>query len=657
MAKQKNLYTFQVTARSAEEANILYTTPDTYGLHVTIESKHEYEDFIEYELNIENETENDFKGLIHCQAMTYASNPKFFMPAFLYNRNRGNTEAYQLQDGTIAQFPRLSLTEKGLPYSDYWMVCSNRLSHPISALYDNGQILAISANPLNSAGQFNGFSCQIGLEKSAVGFTLGYENAPGVYIADGDEAYNIIRELEKTAIVIAGKSTYSTSFRVYAFQAENELGINRVIRHAYEQYHQPVRQASNYQETIQDISNAIFEDAYVESLPNYSTRVFLKNGKIVHDPIGSIAWTGGVEVAVPELYAAARLSNEAMREQACTVIRHIVEHSLNENSGLPFDAYNESSWYTEGWWDFDLRESGHSSYLVGQALYYILLGYEIEKNFFKTEHSDWLEFVNQVLARIELTKDNLGEVPHIWSSKDGHGLDYDSFCGCWCVAASAYYCKLTGNIDRLNSAIKSAHHYYNTYISKMECYGTPHDTLKAVDSEGSLAFIKACRTLHEITGESQYLRMLQDGIEYEFTFKFCWNPPIMYEPLKRLDWSCCGGSVTSTCNPHIHPMSNNVMDELLYCYQQTKDNYYLERLKDTAQWAMQTYSQYDGQYDYGKKGWMSERFCYSDGLMIETYSDGSLCSTWKCFLPWGASNILEGFCGNCWNIKEQLEIK
>jgi len=45
-------------------------------------------------------------------------------------------------------------------------------------------------------------------------------------------------------------------------------------------------------------------------------------------------------------------------------------------------------------------------------------------------------------------------------------------------------------------------------------------------------------------------------------------------------------------------------------------------------WGCQTYNYYDGEYDYGKKGWMSERYCYSQGLLTEKYEDGSPASTW-----------------------------
>lgn len=48
-------------------------------------------------------------------------------------------------------------------------------------------------------------------------------------------------------------------------------------------------------------------------------------------------------------------------------------------------------------------------------------------------------------------------------------------------------------------------HYYETYVKRMECYGAPLDADKAVDSEGILAYIKAVRYLHALTGDDLYL--------------------------------------------------------------------------------------------------------------------------------------------------------
>src|SRR5690606_23493204 len=127
---------------------------------------------------------------------------------------------------------------------------------------------------------------------------------------------------------------------------------------------------------------------------------------------------------------------------------------------------------------------------------------------------------------------------------------------------------------------------------------------KAVDSEGILAYIKAVRYLHALTGEEYYLEHMKDAINYEFTFKFCYNSPVKIPPLSRIGWSSCGGSVTSTANPHIHPMSSNVVDELIYAVEKTEDEYIRRRLSDTVLWGCQTYNTYDKEFDHGKKGWM-----------------------------------------------------
>ena len=180
------------------------------------------------------------------------------------------------------------------------------------------------------------------------------------------------------------------------------------------------------------------------------------------------------------------------------------------------------------------------------------------------------------------------------------------------------------------------------------CYGAPLDTDKAVDSEGVLAYLRAVRYLHTITGEKDLLRHMKDALDYEFTYKFCYNSPIKIPPLSTIGWSSCGGSITSTCNPHIHPMSSTVVDEMLYYVKQTGDAYVKSRMEDTVKWGCQTYNTYDGEYGYGEKGWMSERFCYSQGLVVEKYPDGSPASTWFALMPWASASVIEGLVGDYW---------
>ena len=89
-------------------------------------------------------------------------------------------------------------------------------------------------------------------------------------------------------------------------------------------------------------------------------------------------------------------------------------------------------------------------------------------------------------------------------------------------------------------------------------------------------------------------------------------------------------------------MSSTILGELQYYVDQTGDDYVKSRLEDTLLWGCQTYNTQDREYGYGKTGWMSERFCYGQGLLVERYPDGSPASTWFALMPWAACSVLEG---------------
>ena len=131
-----------------------------------------------------------------------------------------------------------------------------------------------------------------------------------------------------------------------------------------------------------------------------------------------------------------------MRNQALACIQHIVDHSLNLRTNLPYEAYCEAQWNNRGWWYDYLHNPGHTSYVTGQALYFLLKAYDFEKNHYNVEHNDWVAFIKKVAAALEKTKNAEDEYPYIISENSGIGIEYDSFCGAWILAALAYYCYL-----------------------------------------------------------------------------------------------------------------------------------------------------------------------------------------------------------------------
>lgn len=650
-----------IMARSRMDDSSNYTLLQEQGLVASVElsgGTGSAQDPFQGKVEVRNERSVPWSGVIHIELPFDQTIPRFFLPAFMYGRNRG--EAPQ---NVPKEFPRLRDGKPTRPSSPWWMVRSDRLSHPAAFVYDNGKIYGLCASPYfvckdgskvqwkpdveGDFYQYGGFTCS--LAKGTVGYTLGYENAPWLFIKA-----TLVKDrapLAENCFELAPGESVTISLDVFEYAAESELSVNAAIQEVYYRYHQHPRTASDLRATVTDLSRAVYQYAWLPEDLSYSGFVIedRENGGYRYNKIFSLSWTNGLSVAVPVLMASLRLKDESMRQQALSCMTNMMKNALNPASGLPYETYDNGTWSNKGWWFDGMHTPGHSSYLIGQAMYYILKAYDYEKRLKQCLHEDWLSYVIQVLEKIETTKNTDHEYPYILSEKTGAGIEYDAFCGTWCMAALAYYSWLTDDNTYLDSMKRSEKHYYETYIKRMECYGAPLDADKAIDSEGILAYIKALRYLHALTGEKLYLDHMRDAIHYEFSFKFCYNSPIQIPPLSKLGWSSCGGSVTSVANPHIHSMSSNLVDELLYYVEQTDDSYIRDRMIDTIKWGCQTYNRFDKEFDYGKKGWMSERFCHSEGLVTETYEDGAMASTWFCLMPWASGCIIEGLAGDYWD--------
>ena len=595
-----------------------------------------------YEISVTNESDDKWAGIFHMEIGMPKNDPQYYLPAFMYGRNRGDEPI----DG-MKLYPRIT-DNISKPGSPIWKVRGDRLSHPVAMVYDNDKVIGISASPYRNDKLFrySGFTLDNSGNECKVGYTLGYENYPWLFI----ESSVVVTDEPKddNYFVIDAHETISFKVYIYEEKAEDERLINRIIENVYYRCHEEPIKKSSVKEAVSDIAGAISKYAWIEENKGYSLFVFDRGDEILRK-LGSFSWTNGLSVAVPVLMSAIRLNDDAMKNQALCCINNIIHNSLNPLSSLPYDAYSdEGVWSVKGWWYNGMKTGGHSGYIVGQGLYYIMKAYEFVGVHCKKQYDEWLEYVKPVIEKLTHTANGEGEFPYILSAKTGAGLEYDSFGSSWIMTAIVYYMKITGDYTYLDMIKKSELHYYEEYVKKCICYGGPLDISKGVDSEGILAYIRAVMLLHMITKEDIYLEHLKDAIEYEFTFKFCYNSPVSIPPLSKTGWSSCGGSVTSVVNPHIHPMSSTVVDEMMYYVSQTDDEYIKSRINDVIMWGCQTYNYYDGEYDYGKKGWMSERYCYSQGLLTEKYEDGSPASTWFALMPWAGASIIEGMTGDAW---------
>ena len=608
-----------------------------------------------HRVTVRNEGDSSWSGVLKLDLSFDAVSPRFFMPGFLYGTNRGEAP---LQ--TRSKAPRMRSGDPDFPASSWWMTRSDRLSHPAVFAFTGNRIVGLCAPPyfLKTNGgisawapgvsgdwlQYAGFGCDLGRRR--ISYTLGYENAPWFFL--DSRHYYPRSPLSGNRFRLEAGEEVRFTVAEFSYPAERETGMNAALRKVYSLYHEPPRRCQTPESAVRTIAEAVGSAAWLPQYQAYAGFVFDKPDSHEVRLIPSISWTNGLAAAVPMLEASLRLHREDLRDQALQCIGHIVRTSINPRNGLPFTAEVDGSWCNRGWWYDAQPVPGHAAYLVGQAVYLILKAYMFEEQLSGEKHEDWLEYARKVIFVTERSRNGDGEYPYVFSEETGAGLCYDSLSGAWCMAAASLYCALTGETGMLVDLLRSEQYYYRAFVSRMECYGGPLDIDKQTDSEGILAYIRAVRWLHGITGEQTLLNHLRDALEYEFTFKFCYNSPVKVPPLSKVGWSSCGGSITSVCNPHIHPMSSSVVDELLYYVSRTEDEYIRSRLEDTVLWSCQVSSTRDGEYDYGKTGWMSERFCHCEGLLTETYPDGSPASTWFALMPWACGCILEGLAGEYW---------
>lgn len=634
-------------------------------------------------IEIKNRSNRNWTGVIKVALLTDREDARFFLPGYMYGTN--NSESV-LPPRLIKEFQRLKKGRVKPPFSPYWYMRSDQLTHPVAVMYADQKIWGISGspylvndNPLTfwEPGQrgftgYNGFYCSI-KENSEVGFTIGYWNYPGIYTSPWEYTRYDPSKSQGCILIPAG-TTVKFEIRVFAFNSEHEDALGKVIQNVYDSYHEkPLsKNESGIRKAVVDISSAIFKDAYSPLHNSYSlvqmkpiskqmwNKYELKNSYTPDDYLftyeGIIGWTNGTVIAVPLLQASYRLRDDSLRNQALKVIDEIVGESLNPATGIPYCAKIEGKWTNEGWWTPWIKSEGvkpgHSSYIIGQSLYYILKAYELEKAN-GHEHVEWLAFVGKIIERVAKTQDKNGAFPRFWDEVTGIGSEYDAFSGCWVSASMAYYIKLTGEKGLLPIVLKSEMRYYKDVI-RMECSKTPLDVADAPDSEGILAYIRLTKILSELVGDKaesgiSYLDRMRTGIDYVLSFTYCYNVPNLLPPLDQLDWSTSGGCITSVCNAVIHCMTNTILDEIHYYYRQTGDEYYGKRLADIYNWGLQVYNHSDCQFFFGKKGWSSEYFCQAERYVVAVrLSDGTRSSLWFAYHPWATASILEGICGEMW---------
>ncbi|MBQ7915684.1 MAG: hypothetical protein IJ315_02720 [Firmicutes bacterium] len=545
------------------------------------------------------------------------------------------------------ELPFLAEHEEGDPFTaSRWEFRADRAATPLSALTFTGGAIGIAIDPYSDdvargirldEGRkevsfiHNGVFAQL---PDVCGVSLGYVNDPVTYLGKKKP----IPSTQELACKASCKGT------IYLLEGEGRTVLHEMIRAEYPKRHERARHEKDYLTAIRGMIDSFTKknwDNEAKEYTNMNCRIpenpVMKPWRLVCD----IGWCGGGVLAYPLVLARkikGAIQADTFEQARCgeDMIDHILK-AYNEKVGLLYNytqPRHEGDDPNGGWLSLP---TGHSAYMMGTALHYILKSALLMG---KDAPEFWIRRSKEVLDELIALQREDGAFGFGYSAEERKVIEWNGFAGCWFAPAAVYLWKLCGEEKYLESA-KKALRYYHQYVAALNCYGTPMDTRQAVDEEGNLAFIRGSRLVYEYTGEEVFLQYLKDGAEYEYLWRYSYKARPECPPLNDGEWNSCGGAVTSVSNPHIHPMGLIVDSDLRYLARVSGDVYHQARAEDSIAWAMQNLERYPEKNGYGWYGMMSERWCPSDGLLSEHYSDGSLSSTWFSYNLWAPANALE----------------
>jgi len=554
------------------------------------------------------------------------------------------------EEAKLGEFPLLTAAHPECTFcAPRWEYRADRASVPMSSLCCKRGAAAIDIEPYteleNALGKDrsyirNGVYAEL---PDRFGVTLGYTNDP-VTVKNRSVPTPSLRDTAKKAAVCG---------TIYAQEGAERTSLHAIIRKVYEKVHERAEYKKSFKEALKGMLEAFCYENYNKDSGEYTNKKCQPPHDTVLKPwrnVVEIGWTGGAILAYPLVLSRYLLDEEAEAPLAYamdgeTYIDRIVD-CYNEKSGLFYDLMapiDKSGSRVNGWWTYyGLVKDCHSAYTVGSAVHYVLKTIAYLKKNGHPWKALWLERCRKVLDTVIALQREDGAFGYTYSTEERKVFDWSGFAGCWFVPALVYLAELTGEAVYLEPA-KKALEYYHGFVKGLNCYGAPMDTWKSIDQEGNLAFIRGSRLMYEQTGEAQYLTYWKEGAEYEFLWRYAYRTRPEFAPICD-GWNACGGSVTSISNPHIHPMGVLADTDLYALAKVTGDSYYKDRAMDSTAWMMQTLELYPEKTGYGRYGVLSERWCPSDGLTTERYSDGRGYSSWFSYNLWAAANVMEAVC-------------
>jgi hypothetical protein len=555
------------------------------------------------------------------------------LPGFMIGDNR--------PEDTGPAYPQLApVQDLNLPkmLSPHWGIRADRATAPVAFLFGDQGMRALAVPPYSGEGSGAANGLRLCLTRG-IGLSIGFVVEPIQFVSCGNGApgyrgYHCFQGPERFTC------------RLFASADGDRRGHAAVLRRLYDLHHEAAPRGDGMRATVRMLADAMVADVLVPAATTYAAEARGEIFKIKDWQFGrvvtEIGWTGGAMAAYPFLLLQAKYRKSELADYAVQRLDRIAE-SINPASGLFWECQDGERAHAKGWWTY-LSPEAHYAYTNGHACHYLLKAADLVP----ARAPAWIAAARRVLDRVLTFQLPNGQFPVSFSVTDGTPLRSDGFAGCWFATALAHLYRHTREARYLEAAARAAVGYHADVIALSPC-ATPMDTHNATDQEGNLALLHLAHALHLLTGEARFLDILRDSAGFEMMWRYYYNtrPPVA--PLDTADWGSSGGSVTSAHNPHIHPMQLNALDPVLHLYDATGDAYWLERTRDAVRYGCCCVCRPSEDFGWGKPGWLCERFCPSDGLVVQgDLRNGEPRSVGCDYHVWNVAVTLEGFCGAAW---------
>ena len=596
-----------------------------------------------YELEVKSSNPTRIGLFVKSASVSNDDYPFHVLPAVMFGDN--NLE-HVLAKERYPHLTRKFSEEKSC--SPYWEFRSDRCAMPMSAMCYKNSTVAVSIDPYvdavlekdgKSTSVHTGVVASLGEQNADAecGVSIGYANWPIHYSHQQTVNYQPPSHQQ----VLSGKC----SGRIYATVSggdrrslhkfiRNEYALRRELPKAIKSIDEAIAACSNvFRDVIWSEEDQVYCNLYWDGLSD-QPQTFEVRRRLLEE----IGWCGGPTLALPVMQAALKLKDSVSFSQAIKTCNQVTE-LFNPVSGMLYDYGMAGRKEVNGWWS-GFEKDKHWSYNNGTCVSYLLNTADMLEVNGEVVPEAWDRTAEKVLNTVVKCQMDNGNLGYAYYLDKQAILDPDGFAGAYFIPGLVRAAKRFNNAKYLDAA-KRAFVFYHGFIKSLDSWGASMDTGKANNEEGALGFIRAAKLLHEATGDQYYLEALGDGIDYECLWRYGYRAKPIAKPLSD-GWNSCGGSVTSVANPCIHPMGVQVSEEIDYYAQKTGDEYVQKRYEDGILWAMQSLELYPEKTGFGPYGLTSERYCPSDGLLIETYPSGDPASIWFSCHAFGVASILEG---------------